>query len=102
LSTQELKINPRDGKLIALTAVCFAKLGEVRLARTSARSAVATASSDAEVHYLAGVALALAGDLEQASSLIQRSLELGFSRSVMEEDDDLTTLRKRGFLRKLQ
>jgi serine/threonine-protein kinase len=93
LADQELKVNPRDGKLVVLKGVCFAKLGRRREARAAASSAAAIAQTDAEVQYFAAVAYALAGDSAQALRLIRRAVELGFSWPIVDKDDDLATLR---------
>jgi len=93
LADRQLEVNPKDGKLVALTAVCYAKLHRGSDARAALNSATKISPDDSEVHYLAGVASALVGDSARSIDLLQRALSLGYSLAVLQADDDLATLR---------
>jgi eukaryotic-like serine/threonine-protein kinase len=93
LADKQLNVNSRDGKLFGLRGVCLAKLRRTTEARAAASSAVAFGPSDGEVQYLAAVTYALTGELDQAVRLTTRALELGFSRSHVEGDEDLAAVR---------
>ena len=93
LADRQLEVNPKDGKLVALTAVCYAKLHRGSDARAALSSATKISPDDSEVHYLAGVASALVGDSIKSIDLLQRALNLGYSLAVLQADDDLATLR---------
>jgi serine/threonine-protein kinase len=95
LAANELAVNPKDAPMIALQAVCYAKLDERLAARQAVQSAVKIAPADHEVLFRSAVAMAVLGDADQAITFLKDAIARGYSRTVAAEDSDLMPLRNR-------
>lgn len=94
LSEADLKVNPNDPRLAASLAVHLQKAGEPGQAHARIQDALVRAPKDVEVLYRAAVIRALAGQVEQAMTFLEKAVAGGYSRSRVNEDDDLAGLRK--------
>jgi tetratricopeptide (TPR) repeat protein len=95
LAANDLAVNPNDGRLIALQAVCYAKLDDRSAAIQAVKSALAIAPPDNDVLFKSAVTMALLGDPDQSMALLKDAISGGYSRALAAEDSDLTTLRHR-------
>jgi Flp pilus assembly protein TadD len=90
-----LAVNPNDAALIALAAVCEAKLGRGGPARQHAVEAAALKREDSGVVYKLAVVQALAGDADAAMTTLTRAIGLGYPRAFARGDWDLASLAAR-------
>jgi tetratricopeptide (TPR) repeat protein/TolB-like protein len=93
LLRQRLQANSSDAASWVNLAVCEAKLGE-RHAPATAGRALQLAPGDSEVLYKAAVVSALSGSMEDSLRLLQQAIDHGYSRELVLNDDDLTSLRR--------
>ena len=91
-SASALKVNPRDARQIALSALCEMKLGRGENGVRHAAEAVALAPKDNEVLFKAAAVQALAGRPRDATEMLRRAVELGYPVALARQDDDLATL----------
>ena len=94
LGEADLKVNPTDARILAALAVYLQKAGETAAARTRLDQALAAAPDSAEILFRASVLHALWGESERALSFLERAAASGYSRKVIEADDDLASLRQ--------
>jgi tetratricopeptide (TPR) repeat protein len=94
-SQARLAVNPNDAHMIALAAVCEAKLGRAGQARQHAVEAAALKRDNSDVVYKLAVVQALAGDADAAMTTLTRAIGLGYPRSFARADWDLASLAAR-------
>ncbi len=92
LCEDDLRVNAKSGRALALLALLAAKLERRPDAERRADEAVAAAPTDPNVLYQAGVARALLGDSERAFDLLGKAVDRGYSVSDLRQDDDLSSL----------
>lgn len=88
-----LKVNPRDARQIAQSAVCEIKLGRKDDALSHAAEALALAPKDNDVAYKAAAVYALAGKRTDAVDALHRAIELGYPAALARQDEDLRTIK---------
>ena len=93
LATSELSVNPHQPRVLALVALCEAKLGRIAVARSGIEAAVRQAPQDPEVAYKLAVIDVLAGRLDEARVSLARAVALGYSAARLDADRDLDRLR---------
>lgn len=79
LAEAELKVNPRDAEVRSSIAVYQAKLGELKQAQASIRTALAEAPDNVNVQFKAAVVYQLAGQREQALQALEQAVRGGYS-----------------------
>jgi Flp pilus assembly protein TadD len=94
LAESDLKVNPTDAERLASLGVFLAKSGDAAAARVRIEQAVALAPEDIQVWYAAAVVHALAGRTTAALAAIAKALQGGYSRSVVEAEEDFESLRR--------
>jgi eukaryotic-like serine/threonine-protein kinase len=93
LASAALAVNPKATRTRALIAYCHAKLGRFDQARTLIAGVVKSAPEDNDAAYKQAVVEALAGQPAAALKHLERALALGYSRSIVERDRDLDSIR---------
>jgi tetratricopeptide (TPR) repeat protein/TolB-like protein len=93
LVREQLTVNPNSAELIALEAVCLAKLGRHAEAQALAARASTLAPRSGSVLYKKGVVLALADRTSEALAVLKIAFDFGASRDLARDDDDLAALR---------
>jgi len=88
-------VNKIGTHMIALAAVCEAKLGRAGQARQHAVEAAALKRDDSDVVYKLAVVQALAGDGDAAMTTLTRAIGLGYPRPFARGDWDLASLAAR-------
>ena len=94
LGEADLNVNPTDARILAALAVYLQKAGETAGARTRLGQALETAPDSAEILFRASVVYSLSGENERALSYLERAAANGYSRKLIEADDDLASLRQ--------
>jgi serine/threonine protein kinase/tetratricopeptide (TPR) repeat protein len=94
LTNARLAVDPHDGPMLSLQALCEAKLGRTEQAVRVAGQAVAVAPASAIVLYRAAVVNVFATRFDDAVKLLQSALEHGYGRRLAAEDEDLDQLRR--------
>jgi eukaryotic-like serine/threonine-protein kinase len=92
IAEELLAVNPHDGGLLALQAVCEANIGQHETAERRARAAREIAPADPYVQYRAAVAYAIAGRADEALDALEQALAHGFDPALARQDDDLQML----------
>jgi tetratricopeptide (TPR) repeat protein/predicted Ser/Thr protein kinase len=95
LTEAELKVNPTDAQNISRLAVYEAKLGRAAVAEQHAAEAVSLQPGDGTVLFRAAVVLALGGKGDDALRSLEAAVEAGYSVTLVNEEDDLASLRAR-------
>jgi tetratricopeptide (TPR) repeat protein len=93
LADEQLRINPRDARLVSLQALCEAKTGDHAGALTRIGAALSLAPRDSEVLYHAAIVHSLNRDFPRAAAYARQAVDQGFSRALLLEDEDLGFLR---------
>ena len=101
LSEADLKVNPKDARLAAISAVHLQKAGDVQRARARIQDALARAPKDIEVLYRSAVISSLTGQPEEALKFLQMAIAGGYSKTRAGEDDDLANLRNTSLFKQL-
>ena len=96
----EVSVSPSDSRAIARLAVYQAKAGDDAGAMRSARQALALAPNDQQVLVRAGVVNALARRTAASLELLERAVANGYSKRLIEEDEDFAILDPRRDLRR--
>jgi tetratricopeptide (TPR) repeat protein len=91
----QLKVNSNDARMIALLAVCEAKIKSFASARAHANEAASLKATDSDVIYKEAVVQTLAGDTNLALASLRQAIGLGYPRTFARQDVDLTPLRGR-------
>ena len=92
LGNRQLRANTRDPGVIALIALCEAKLGRRGDAERHGAEAIALAPGDREVVYKNAAIAALFNDRARAINLVKDALKLGYQPQLVREDDDFARL----------
>ncbi|MCM2316714.1 MAG: protein kinase [Thermoanaerobaculia bacterium] len=92
LAEKELELSPRDPMLLSVLAVCQAKAGDTVRAVQTARLAVETAPENAIVSYYAGIAMEVAGQRQEAVTMIKYALEHGYTQEEARREPELRAL----------
>jgi serine/threonine-protein kinase len=101
LCEDELRVNPKSGRSLALLALLQAKLGRPAEAESRSAEAIAVAPTDSIVLYQAGVVQALLGHPDRALDVLGKAVERGYSVNDLRQDDDLSSLHPLPSYRKL-
>jgi serine/threonine protein kinase/Flp pilus assembly protein TadD len=92
-ATKRLQLNPDDPRALYMGAVGLARLGERAKARDWADQALAINSNDATVLYNVACIYSLSGDIDDAVSMLERSVNAGFGHwDWIENDSDFEAL----------
>jgi eukaryotic-like serine/threonine-protein kinase len=94
LAREELRVNPQDGVVHSVLALCLAKTGDDAAAERHVREALATAPDSPELLYNAAQVAALAGRRAEALRLLGRAAEGGYSRALIASEPELAGLRR--------
>ena len=94
LAREELRVNPEDGMVHSVLALCLAKTGAAAAAERHVREALATAPDSPELLYHAALVQALAGRRAEALRLLGRAAESGYSRALIAGEPELAGLRR--------
>jgi tetratricopeptide (TPR) repeat protein len=93
LAEGDLKVNPRDARIVASLAVYLQKAGEAESAQARAAEAVALAPNDFEVLRRAAQVHALAGRQDAALGALESALAHGLRRETAAAEDEFQSLR---------
>jgi serine/threonine-protein kinase len=94
LAQDDLKVNPRDGKAVALIAVCEAKIGQRAAAERHAAEADVLAPGDRDVRLIVAKAYSVLRNRPAGLSALQAAITLGYEPKMAREDDELAVLRE--------
>ena len=94
LAREELRVNPQDGGVHSVLALCLAKTGAAAAAERHVRAALATAPDSPDLLYNASLVAALAGRRAEALRLLGRAAEAGYSRALIASEPELAGLRR--------
>jgi serine/threonine-protein kinase len=89
----DLQVNPRDAVALAIRATCKARVGRSADARSDIGRAVALAPTDSDVQYQHALVLTMLGERDQAVAAVEKAVSNGYSRALLEVDQDLSDLR---------
>jgi serine/threonine-protein kinase len=92
LAEAELAVRSRDPLTIAMLSTCYAKTGKPAKAVRMAKLAVELAPQTAQVNFVAGVAMEIAGNRESAVRLIGHALQHGYTEEEVARDPELRAL----------
>jgi serine/threonine-protein kinase len=98
LSDESIRVNPAKASAYITRAICLAKLGRHREARTSIHRALELDPQSADTVYEAAVVANLAGTEEDAVARLQQAIRLGYPPNDMMHDPEFANLRKSGRL----
>ncbi len=90
----QLKLNPRQGGVLADLANMYSRTGKAALANDLVRKALEASPEDVEVIYQTGSVYEQLGDRKRALELIGRALAKGYSIDLVRRSPTLTELRK--------
>ncbi|HVF60682.1 MAG TPA: protein kinase [Thermoanaerobaculia bacterium] len=93
LAREELRVNPQDGVVHSVLALCLAKTGDDAAAERHVRAALASAPDSPELLYNAALVAGLAGRRAEALRLLGRAAEGGYSRALIASEPELAGLR---------
>jgi len=93
LAQDDLKVNPRDARAVALIALCEAKTGQRAPAERHAAEAAVLTPGDRDVRILVAKAYNVLRDRPAGLSALQSAIALGFEPKMAREDDELAVLR---------
>ncbi len=93
LAREELRLNPGDGLVRSVLALCLAKTGRGAEAARHSRDAVAASPDSPEVTFNAALVAALGGRDADALALLGRAAAGGYSRAMIASDPELAGLR---------
>lgn len=93
LGVAELRVNPRNARILASLAVHMQKAGDAAGARKRLQEALEIAPTDIEVLYRAAVVHALQGRIQPAVRALGLAVAGGYSRARVNEEDDFVSLR---------
>ncbi|MEO5904281.1 MAG: tetratricopeptide repeat protein, partial [Gemmatimonadaceae bacterium] len=92
-ATKRLQLNPDDPRALYMGGVGLARLGEGGKARDWANQALAINSNDATVLYNVACIYSLSGEIDDAVSMLERSVNAGFGHwDWIENDSDFEPL----------
>jgi TolB-like protein/Flp pilus assembly protein TadD len=101
LATVRLRINPRDADTIGHLALYAAHLGKHAETDALLVRGFDVARDDPDMHYFAALVAIEGGDIPRAYEHLVRSLELGFSATLIQADPDIAPLIEDGKLQAL-
>jgi tetratricopeptide (TPR) repeat protein len=93
LAEEQLKVNPRDGELLGLTAGYMAMLGEKKEAMAKIDLALSMAPKDPDVRYRAALVNNHFGEKRLALRWLNSALAAGFSPMLVRDWPDFDALR---------
>ncbi len=99
--TAKLKLNPRDGTLLAFLADYYAMLNNKNEAMTNINKALEIAPSDAEVTFRSAIAYAHVGKPEQTLSALEKAVAAGYSIATIRDTPDFDSLKQNARFQKL-
>jgi tetratricopeptide (TPR) repeat protein/TolB-like protein len=94
LAQDDLKVNPRDAKAVALIAVCEAKTGQRPAAERHAAEAVVLAPTDRDVRMNVAKAYVVVRNRSEGLRALQAAIALGYEPKMARDDDELELLRE--------
>jgi serine/threonine-protein kinase len=94
LAQAELRINPHDGLVHSVLALCLAKTGRSAQAERHAHEALAASPEDPELLYSAASVAAVGRRPAQALALLARAAQAGYNRAFIAHDPELAALRR--------
>ncbi|MBA3340708.1 MAG: protein kinase [Gemmatimonadaceae bacterium] len=93
-ASKRLELNPDDPRALYMGGTALARLGESARARDWANQAIAINSNDATVLYNVACIYSVSGEIEQAITLLERSVAAGFGHwKWIQNDSDFEPLR---------
>jgi serine/threonine protein kinase/tetratricopeptide (TPR) repeat protein len=90
---EEVSLGPSNARAIARLAVYQAKAGDDAAAMASIKRALGIAANDQQVLHRAAVVHALAKRTQPALDAIEKAIASGFSRRLVDEEEDFAILR---------
>ena len=94
LASELLKINASDAETMSLVAHYYANIGEREQALQYMARATALAPQNWTVNYNTATALVALGELEQAMTVLEKALDLGYTPHLVQVDASLEELKK--------
>lgn len=92
LSTEMLRVNPRDASTVSLKAISMARTGRFGLAGSLSNDALALSPRDGDVLFERATILLLTGNTQAAIGTLRRAVEAGYSVKRLAADPDLASL----------
>ena len=93
LAARQLDANPRDADLLALVALCEAKLGRADAAVRRIGQAVVLAPDNRDVRHKEAAVFALLAEPQRALAALRNAIDKGLEPELARTDDDLRSLR---------
>lgn len=91
---KHVDLHPDDGRALAFGAYALVELGQIDRARDWAKRALEADTNEPAIIYNVACMYAQLGELEEAITLLDRSISQGYGhRAWLEHDSDLTPLR---------
>ncbi|MBZ5720263.1 MAG: protein kinase [Acidobacteriia bacterium] len=101
LADEKLKVNPRDGHVLAYRAVYLAMLDQKEDALTSLRKAISISPDDPDVQFRAALVYNHFGDTNLTLEWLQKALAKGFPAEFVRTTPDFDHLRDDPRIKKL-
>src|SRR5262249_1723578 len=95
LAESQLRVNPKNAKMLTIEALCEAKLGRTQSAAVHTTSALEIASNDSEVLFQAAEVATILHRFDEAVELARQAIDHGYSRDLIAKDEDLQPLKAR-------
>jgi serine/threonine protein kinase/Flp pilus assembly protein TadD len=90
-----IAVNPGDSRALQMGALALQNLGEGTTSREWADRAIEADPNEISTHYNVACLFSLAGDYERALDLLNRAIDLGWSRPEwLRQDPDFAALRE--------
>jgi len=93
LAEARLEVNPQEASTLAFAADYYAMLGREPQARERISRALKTAPEDADVLFRAAILYNHSGNTEKTLDFLARSIEAGYSRTVVRDTPDFDHLK---------
>jgi serine/threonine-protein kinase len=90
----QLKVNPRQARVITDLADCYSRLGQADRARDLLQQALQISPDEADILYHTGSVYEQLGDRKRALQFIGKALGKGYSRDLVQRSPTLAELRK--------
>jgi serine/threonine protein kinase/Tfp pilus assembly protein PilF len=94
MAEEVLNVNPKNTRALTHIALYYAMMGERERSLASLRSALSLSQQEAEDLYRAALVYERLGEREKALHWLAKSLEQGYSRSLIERSQELRPLRE--------
>ncbi len=93
LAGEALRVNPRNVYAVGVLAYCNAMLGDQRRALDFLKAGLELAPDDSEMRFKAALVYTQLGDATHGLDWLKKSLDVGFSRTIVRDTPNFDALR---------